>query len=86
MQLTQVEHMQSTFFMISEILEAEDEQMFITGVLVLIDLKGFTMGHLTQMPVSLMKKLTKCFEVFLGLDVMYIWVYVDHFCKCFGPY
>ena len=50
--------------MINEIISAEDEQMFITGVVILGDLKGFTMSHLTQMPFSMMKKLMQCYEVF----------------------
>ena len=54
--------------MVQEIAGAEDEQMFITGCLLLCDLKDFTMSHFTQMPISMIKKLTQCFEVFLKND------------------
>ncbi len=64
-EILQMEHMQRASFMISELVGAEDEQMFITGMIVLMDMKGFTMSHFTQMPISLIKKLTQCFEVFL---------------------
>jgi hypothetical protein len=51
--------------MISEVLGDEDEQLFITGMVVLVDLEGFTMSHITSTPIAMMKKLMPCFEVSL---------------------
>jgi hypothetical protein len=49
--------------MISEIMSDEDEQFIITGMVILIDMDGFTMSHITSTPFSTMKKLMPCFEV-----------------------
>ncbi len=59
--------MQRANFMISEILGAEDEQIFVTGLLVLCDLKDFTMNHFTQMSLATFKKLMQFYEVPLNL-------------------
>jgi hypothetical protein len=49
--------------MMSELLSDENEQMFITGVVIIVDLDGFTMSHVTSTPIALVKKLMPCFEV-----------------------
>ncbi|XP_046459137.1 retinol-binding protein pinta-like isoform X2 [Daphnia pulex] len=49
-------------FMISEVMCDEDEQLFITGMAVLIDLEGFTLSHITATPLAMMKKLGPCFQ------------------------
>ena len=59
----QMEIVQRVSFMVWEIMGAEEEQMFITGMLLLCDLDGYTMNHFTQMPISTMKKLMPCWEV-----------------------
>ena len=59
----QGEDMQRANFMISEIMGYEEEQMFITGLLVLCDLKDFTLSHFTQMSISTFKKLMQFYEV-----------------------
>ena len=55
--------MQRTNFMISEIMMAESEQMYITGIVMVCDFTGYTMGHFTQVPMSTMKKLMPCWQV-----------------------
>ena len=55
--------MQRANFMVSEIMGYEEEQMFITGLLVLCDLKDFTLSHFTQMSISTFKKLMQFYEV-----------------------
>lgn len=49
--------------MVWEIMGEEDEQMFITGMLLLFDFQDYTMGHFTQMPLSMIKKLMPCWQV-----------------------
>lgn len=49
--------------MINEILADEDEQMFITGMVMVCDCTGYTLGHFTQFPMAMMKKLMQCWEV-----------------------
>ncbi|XP_046459118.1 alpha-tocopherol transfer protein-like [Daphnia pulex] len=56
------EDIQRVGLMISELLCDEDEQLFITGMVVLVDLEGFTMSHVTSTPIAMMKKLMPCFE------------------------
>jgi hypothetical protein len=51
--------------MVSEIMADEDEQMFITGITLLMDFTNFGMNHFTAMPLSLVKKLMPCWEVSL---------------------
>jgi hypothetical protein len=49
--------------MVAEVLGDEDEQLFITGLVALADLEGFTIGHITSMPLALVKKLMPLWEV-----------------------
>jgi hypothetical protein len=49
--------------MVSEVLGDEDEQLFITGMVALVDFSGYTMNHVTGTPVSSVKKLMVCFQV-----------------------
>ena len=49
--------------MVWEIMGKEEEQMFITGMLLLFDFKDYTLNHFTQMPLSMMKKLMPCWMV-----------------------
>lgn len=60
-----MEVVQRTSIMVSEIFYHEEEQMFITGIVLLFDFSGFTMDHFTQMPISMMKKLKPCWEVII---------------------
>lgn len=46
----------------------EDEQMFITGLVFIADFSGYTMGHFTQVPLAVMKKLTSCWEVLINFS------------------
>lgn len=50
--------------MVFEIMGSEEEQMFITGMVLIFDLKDYTMNHFTHMPPSVVKKLMPCWEVF----------------------
>ena len=49
--------------MVNEITGLESEQMFITGVVVVMDYHGFTMSHAASMPLAMIKKLRPCWEV-----------------------
>lgn len=62
--INQFENVQRVGFMVSEVLGDEDEQLFVTGMVILIDLSDFGMNHFTSMPLPMMKKLMPCFEVF----------------------
>lgn len=59
----QIEYIQRASFMVFELMGEEDEQMFINGMVLIFDLKGYTMNHFTQMPLSMVKKLMPCWEV-----------------------
>ncbi|XP_046638354.1 retinaldehyde-binding protein 1-like [Daphnia pulicaria] len=56
------EQVQRAGFMVSEVLGDEDEQLFITGMVALVDFSGYTMNHVTGTPVSSVKKLMVCFQ------------------------
>ena len=56
------ELIQRVGFMVWELLDDEEEQMFITGLILIFDMEGFTMSHFAQMPMSLTKKLQLCWE------------------------
>lgn len=43
-------------FMISDTMGREDEQMFVTGMVIIVDVQGFSLNHLTQKPLALFKK------------------------------
>ncbi|XP_046638360.1 retinaldehyde-binding protein 1-like [Daphnia pulicaria] len=57
-----IEVVQRVSFMVSEIMADEDEQMFITGITLLMDFTNFGMNHFTAMPLSMVKKLMPCWE------------------------
>jgi hypothetical protein len=66
--------------MISEVLGDEDEQLFITGMVVLVDLEGFTMSHITSTPIAMMKKLMPCFEVPFHCSLLFYPKFVENNC------
>ena len=51
--------------MVWDIMGDEDEQMFVTGMILLFDLSNYGMSHFTAMPLSMVKKLMPCWEVIL---------------------
>ena len=55
MHAIQIEQVQRASFMVWEIMAKEEEQMFVTGMHLIFDLKDFTMGHFTNMPLSTVK-------------------------------
>ena len=57
-----LEVIQRVSFMIWDIVFHEEEQMFITGAVLILDMEGFTMSHFAQMPMSLTKQLQLCWE------------------------
>ncbi|KAI9559302.1 hypothetical protein GHT06_016091 [Daphnia sinensis] len=50
------EDIEKANFMISEVMVLDDEQMFVTGMVIIYDCQGYTLNHLTQRPLSLTKK------------------------------
>jgi hypothetical protein len=50
--------------MVWDIMGDEDEQMFITGMILLFDFSDYGMSHFTAMPLSMIKKLMPCWEVY----------------------
>ncbi|KAK4010341.1 hypothetical protein OUZ56_019487 [Daphnia magna] len=59
---TKIEHIQRASFMVWDIMSDEDEQMFVTGMLLLFDFSDYAMNHFTAMPFSMIKKLMPCWE------------------------
>ena len=51
--------------MVWDIMSDEDEQMFVTGMILLFDFSNYGMNHFTAMPLSMVKKLMPCWEVIL---------------------
>lgn len=43
-------------FMVSEVMSLLDETMFITGMVLIVDLHGYTVSHLTQRSLPMLKK------------------------------
>jgi len=43
-------------FMVSDVMGLQDEQLFITGMVIIIDFSGYSFGHLTQRPLAVTKK------------------------------
>ncbi|XP_057368644.1 retinol-binding protein pinta-like [Daphnia carinata] len=57
-----LEHIQRASFMVWEVMGDEDEQMFVTGMILIFDLTNFGMNHFTAMPLATVKKLMPCWE------------------------
>nr|CAH0106714.1 unnamed protein product [Daphnia galeata] len=50
------EDIEKASFMISDVMVKDDEQLFVTGMVIVYDCQGFTLNHFTQRPLSLTKK------------------------------
>lgn len=59
-----MEDAQIANFMVWDLMMKEDEQMFITGMVLVVDVQDFTMAHFTQVPLPVMKKLSPFWEVY----------------------
>jgi len=57
--LHKAEDIEKVSFMVLEIMGLEEEQMFITGMVVIVDLEGYSLSHVTQRPLSVTKKQMK---------------------------
>lgn len=64
----QIEYLQKANFMVNEIMFDEEEQVFITGMVMICDCTGYTLGHFTQVPMASMKKIMQAWEVFLPFE------------------
>jgi len=53
------EDVEKVSFMVIDTMGGLDEQFFIAGLVVIVDLEGFTLDHLTQKPLSVIKKQMK---------------------------
>jgi len=42
-------------FMVSEIMGTEDEEIFFRGLVMIIDMEGYSLGHMTQRPLAVTK-------------------------------
>ena len=61
----QVKHedIEKANFMICEVMGNAEEQFFATGMILVFDLAGYTMAHLTSRPLSLSKKHMRYLQV-----------------------
>jgi len=50
-------------FMVSDVMGLQDEQLFITGMVIIIDFSGYSFGHLTQRPLAVTKKWLQFLQV-----------------------
>ena len=50
------EDIEKANLMISDTMGWEDEQIFVTGMVIIIDCQGFSLNHLTLKPLALTKK------------------------------
>ncbi len=57
------EDVEKVNYMVGEIMNEEDEQFFVNGMVGVIDMAGFNLGHLTQRPMTMIKKQTQYFQV-----------------------
>ena len=57
------EDVEKVSFMVIDTMGRTDEQFFIAGLVVIVDLEGFTLDHLTQKPLSVIKKQMKFLQV-----------------------
>lgn len=58
-----VEDLEKASGMVAEVLAYEEPLIFVTGVVVVVDFEGYSLGHLTHRPLSFMKKQAKYFQV-----------------------
>ena len=58
--------------MISEVMSVLDETMFITGIVMIIDLEGFTLSHLMHRPLAIIKKHMRFNIVSVNLNQQFI--------------
>jgi len=59
--LHKAEDIEKVSFMVTEVMGGGDEQFYITGLVIIIDMEGFTLDHLTHKPLSITKKQMKFF-------------------------
>jgi len=57
--LRRVEDIEKANFMVSDVMGLEDEQVFITGIVIIIDFDGYSFGHLTRRPLAITMKWLK---------------------------
>lgn len=50
------EDIEKANFMVLDIMGREEEQMFVTGMVIIVDCHGYTLNHFTQRPLALSKK------------------------------
>lgn len=46
-----------------DLLMRDEEQMYVTGMILLFDIKDFSMAHFAQLPLPMMKKIAPIWEV-----------------------
>ena len=63
------EDVEKVSFMVTETMGKGDEQLPITGLVVIIDMDGLTLEHLTNRSLSLSKKLMKFYQVVRNLII-----------------
>ena len=61
--LHRVEDIEKANFMVSDVMGLEDEQVFITGIVIIIDFDGYSFGHLTRRPLAITMKWLKFLQV-----------------------
>lgn len=49
--------------MVMDVLMKEEEQMYVTGMILLFDIKDFSLAHFAQLPLPMMKKIAPIWEV-----------------------
>ena len=57
------EDVEKANFMVGEVMGVLDEDMFITGAVVIFDFEGFTFNHLNQRSLPLLKKYMRYTQV-----------------------
>jgi len=68
--LHKLEDIEKSNFMVSDIMGLEDEQLFITGLIIIIDLSGFSFSHLTRRPLNVTKKWLHYLQVSATADFL----------------
>jgi len=50
------EDVEKVNFMVSDVMGLDEEQMFLTGIVIIVDLEGYSLSHVTQRPLAVTKK------------------------------
>lgn len=63
--LHKAEDVEKVSFMVLDVMGLAEEQMFVTGIIIIVDLEGYSLSHVTQKPLAVTKKQMQYLQVII---------------------